>query len=630
MPTAMHPWMDPNDVELWPHGTRVIYDTFDRIFSCKGHGWANLQSLQINLPFAGDEEFARLHAAIRFLLPILPGLAASSPIIDGERNGILDNRLVVYRSNCARIPSVTGEVVPEPIGSIGEYHERLLEPIYRDLAPHDPEGCLRNEWVNARGAIARFDRMAIEIRVLDVQETPLMDVAYAALIVEVLKLLCTEEWLDGAGHEPLAHGGARQAAHARGAARRGGRHRRQAVLGRVRLAQQRHRAQGAVGAFDRNRVGARRARRRDTGRLLEHYLRHGTLATRIGKAVGLLPTRAKLERVYEELCEALARRHGRSRRRRLLVSCEHGGNLVPKRIIDASARRPRPMRAHRARVRAAAVLTSALTLSVAAQEGAPPTLNQPPPIDDQIVVIGKALAELRIRVELAENDVYARFNEINSNDLFDVHCYERAPSGSRIENRRCLSNAWREADTDFADATVRDLQSSTMVPGGPNTPDRGAAGYSHIPQKYRAMQLHTEGVVVDEMQRLAREDPVLQRRDVRLGQAYQALETVAGSRPEWTLYREVTAGDEGLPFDARRLVEVRIGSAPWTHSLTARTFTFAGVEGRIRAIRLECDATDARLEYEEGLDWTIPPSWGACTLEVNAKRGTTFAFYEFE
>ena len=142
MPTAMHPWMDPNDVELWPHGTRVIYDTFDRIFSCKGHGWANLQSLQINLPFAGDEEFARLHAAIRFLLPILPGLAASSPIIDGERNGILDNRLVVYRSNCARIPSVTGEVVPEPMGSIGEYHERLLEPIYRDFAPHDPEGDL--------------------------------------------------------------------------------------------------------------------------------------------------------------------------------------------------------------------------------------------------------------------------------------------------------------------------------------------------------------------------------------------------------------------------------------------------------------------------------------------------------
>ena len=52
---------------------------------------------------------------------------------------------------------MTGAVVPEPIGSIGEYHERVLEPIYADLAPHDPEGVLRHEWVNARGAIARFD-----------------------------------------------------------------------------------------------------------------------------------------------------------------------------------------------------------------------------------------------------------------------------------------------------------------------------------------------------------------------------------------------------------------------------------------------------------------------------------------
>ena len=54
MGTAMHPWMDPEDVVLWPHGAHDVYDAFDRIFSCKGHGWANLQSMQINLPFAGD------------------------------------------------------------------------------------------------------------------------------------------------------------------------------------------------------------------------------------------------------------------------------------------------------------------------------------------------------------------------------------------------------------------------------------------------------------------------------------------------------------------------------------------------------------------------------------------------
>jgi gamma-glutamyl:cysteine ligase YbdK (ATP-grasp superfamily) len=305
MPTAMHPWMDPNRVELWPHGTRLIYDTFDRIFSCKGHGWANSQSTQISLPFAGDEEFARLHAAIRFLLPILPGLAASSPIVDGERNGVLDNRLVLYRDNCAKIPSVTGEVVPEPVGSIGEYHERVLDRIYADLAPHDPEGVLRHEWVNARGAIARFDRNAIEIRVLDVQETPLMDVAYVALIVEVLKMLCAEQWLDRARMDawPTSELGKLLRLCERQAEGTGiGDKRYLAAFG--------FRGSGTElkGLWEHlvEAVSARGSLDAATGRMLEHYLRFGTLATRIGKAVGLLPSRAKLTRVYEELCEALA------------------------------------------------------------------------------------------------------------------------------------------------------------------------------------------------------------------------------------------------------------------------------------------------------------------------------------
>jgi len=305
MPTAMHPWMDANTVELWPHGSREIYDTFDRIFSCKGHGWANLQSQQINLPFDGDEEFARLHAAVRFLLPILPGLAASSPVVDGERNGILDNRLVVYRDNCTKIPSVTGEVVPEPVGSIGEYHERVLGRIYADLAPHDREGVLRHEWVNARGAIARFDRNAIEIRVLDVQETPSMDVAYAALIVEVLKLLTAERWVDRAGMnawrtEDLGRLFKLSERQAEGTGV--GDKRYLAALG--------FRGSGTdlKGLWEHliETVSARGSLDAATGRLLEHYLRHGTLATRIGKAVGLLPSRAKLTGVYEELCEALA------------------------------------------------------------------------------------------------------------------------------------------------------------------------------------------------------------------------------------------------------------------------------------------------------------------------------------
>jgi gamma-glutamyl:cysteine ligase YbdK (ATP-grasp superfamily) len=193
LPSAMHPWMDPyRELELWPHQNDVIYQTFHRIFDCGGHGWANLQSMHINLPFSGDEEFGRLHAAIRMILPILPALAASSPVSDGMVRPDLDTRLTVYRHNAASVPSVSGLVIPERVFTRQSYERDILQRIYRDLEPHDPEGVLREEWVNARGAIARFDRMAIEIRVLDVQECPEADLAIASAVTAVIKALVNE------------------------------------------------------------------------------------------------------------------------------------------------------------------------------------------------------------------------------------------------------------------------------------------------------------------------------------------------------------------------------------------------------------------------------------------------------
>ncbi len=199
LPGGMHPSMDPaREFRVWPHHNAEIYAAFDRIFGCAGHGWANLQSQHVNLPFGDDEEFGRLHAALRLLLPILPALAASSPMADGRLSGLMDTRLEVYRHNAARVPSVTGRVVPEGVFTTAEYHERILERIYADMAPLDPEGVLRHEWVNARGCIARFDRMAIEIRVLDVQECPRADIAVAAAVVGVARALAGERWSTGA------------------------------------------------------------------------------------------------------------------------------------------------------------------------------------------------------------------------------------------------------------------------------------------------------------------------------------------------------------------------------------------------------------------------------------------------
>lgn len=193
MPSAMHPWMDPHrEMQLWPHDNSPIYETFNRIFDCTGHGWANLQSVHMNLPFKNDAEFARLHAAIRLILPLLPALAASSPVMDGKLTGLMDNRLEVYRHNARKIPSISGRVIPEAVFDRASYEQQIFQKIYADIAPHDPEGILQNEWLNARGAIARFDRNAIEIRVLDVQECPHADLAICAAIVEVLRALVDE------------------------------------------------------------------------------------------------------------------------------------------------------------------------------------------------------------------------------------------------------------------------------------------------------------------------------------------------------------------------------------------------------------------------------------------------------
>ena len=190
LPTAMHPWMDAaREFEIWPHGSREIYEAFDRIFDCRGHGWANLQSAHLNLPFADDGELARLHGAARALLPLMPALAASSPCLEGRISGYADTRLDVYATNARKVPSVSGSVVPEPITTRAD-SESLLASIYADLAPFDPAGILRHEWVNARGCIVRFDRMAVEIRLLDVQECPQADVAIAAAVTGCLKALC--------------------------------------------------------------------------------------------------------------------------------------------------------------------------------------------------------------------------------------------------------------------------------------------------------------------------------------------------------------------------------------------------------------------------------------------------------
>ncbi len=194
LPSGMHPLFTPDEFRRWPHDSGEIYAAYDRIFDCRGHGWSNLQSCHVNLPFANDDEFGRLHLACRALLPLLPALAAASPFCEGRFTGHLDHRLQTYRHNQARVPRIAGQIVPEPVRSRDEYYDTILRPIWRDIAPFDPDGLLQEEWLNSRGVVAKFFREALEIRVLDCQESPRADFAIGALVVAAVRALYEERW----------------------------------------------------------------------------------------------------------------------------------------------------------------------------------------------------------------------------------------------------------------------------------------------------------------------------------------------------------------------------------------------------------------------------------------------------
>jgi gamma-glutamyl:cysteine ligase YbdK (ATP-grasp superfamily) len=305
MPTAMHPWMDPlTETVLWEDESNV-YRAYDRIYDCRGHGWANLQSMHINLPFANDGEFARLHAAIRLVLPLLPALAASSPIADGAPTGFMDYRLDAYFAICARTPSVAGEIIPDTVESRAEYEARILQPMYAEIAPHDPAGVLRHEWLNSRGAIARFDRDAIEIRLVDVQECPLADISIAAAVVTVVQWLYAEQSASLIDQQALETG----------------------ALARVLRATIRD-ADAAIvedaGYLRALGIRANRCSAGDVWRALldaaardaslvstwwqpaiDVILQRGPLARRILRATGERPSRQRLHDVYEVLCDCL-------------------------------------------------------------------------------------------------------------------------------------------------------------------------------------------------------------------------------------------------------------------------------------------------------------------------------------
>jgi gamma-glutamyl:cysteine ligase YbdK (ATP-grasp superfamily) len=181
--TGMHPLLRLGETGIWPHRDRLIYDALAKIFNLRQHGWLNIQSFQLNLPYSNEKDAILLHAFLANLCPYLPAICASSPIVEGRIDKNLDNRLIFYAKNQQEIPSITGEIIPEYVGSFKQYREQIIARYSKDLASKGAdESLLNKEWINSRGTIIRFDRRAFEIRVMDEQECVKSDVALSCFI----------------------------------------------------------------------------------------------------------------------------------------------------------------------------------------------------------------------------------------------------------------------------------------------------------------------------------------------------------------------------------------------------------------------------------------------------------------
>ncbi len=191
--TGMHPLLKLSDTGVWPHYHKKIYSEYGKIFNLNRHGWLNIQSFHLNLPYQKEADAIQTHNQLTNLCAYLPAITASSPIFEGKEGPDTDNRLQFYKQNQKEVPTIAGDVIPEYVSSLAQYKREVIGRYSADLAKAGADKTLLNrEWVNSRGIIFRFDRCALEVRVMDEQECVKSDVALACFVRAALRGLIAD------------------------------------------------------------------------------------------------------------------------------------------------------------------------------------------------------------------------------------------------------------------------------------------------------------------------------------------------------------------------------------------------------------------------------------------------------
>lgn len=150
--------------------------------------------LRLDLHFAREADFGRLHAAVRMVLPLLPALSASTPFRDGRATGFHSARVRACIDLYDHHPERVGAFVPEPVFDPNDHDREVLGPIARAAGNdkrgdgHDPQA------LNLRSATAHLDQGIISIHGIDAQENPAADMAVTEFAIAVLRALVAGRW----------------------------------------------------------------------------------------------------------------------------------------------------------------------------------------------------------------------------------------------------------------------------------------------------------------------------------------------------------------------------------------------------------------------------------------------------
>jgi hypothetical protein len=134
-------------------------------------------------------------------------------------------------------------------------------------------------------------------------------------------------------------------------------------------------------------------------------------------------------------------------------------------------------------------------------------------LTDEVLVRGARLRELRAATVAAEERFYARYNELNKVDDYDIECAMNVHTGQRIPQRRCLTRLQLDARArngiEVLEMRQQQAEGSGQTGRPPNTNPEGI--WLSRYDEYKSNMLYLLKVH-PELRRLARDSEAAQKR----------------------------------------------------------------------------------------------------------------------